>query len=169
MRAKSSACCDFARMARSVAAIGFGLALVAAVALAQFTGFSAASIERSSGVELSPGTVVEVPVAIKIRKGYHINSNRPLESYLIPTKLSWDAAPLTVKSMEYPEAEEVSYSFSEKPLSVYSSRVVILSSFQVPENIADMSELKGKFRFQACNDKSCLAPKTIDVTIPIRR
>jgi len=54
-------------------------------------------------------------------------------------------------------------------LSVYSLRVVIQSTFQVPENIADMTELKGKFRFQACNDKSCLAPKTIDVTIPIRR
>jgi len=169
MRAKSSACCDFARLARSVAAIGFGLALVAAVGLAQFTGFSAVSIERSSGVELSPGTVVEVPVAIKIRKGYHINSNQPLESYLIPTKLSWDAEPLTVKSVEYPEAEEVKYSFSEQPLSVYSSRVVIQSAFQVPQNIADMTELKGKFRFQACNDKACLAPKTIDVTIPIRR
>ncbi len=169
MRPKSSDCCDFARVPRGAIAVGFGLAFAATIAFGQFKGFSAATIEPSSGVELLPGSIVEVPVAIRIRKGYHINSNQPLESYLIPTKLSWDVEPLSLASVTYPEAEQVSYSFSEKPLSVYSSRVVIQSSFQVPDSAVDMTELKGKFRFQACNDKSCLAPKTIDVSIPIRR
>lgn len=169
MKTKSSGCSNLTAFAGKLIAFGCGLSLIAASAYGQFKGFSAASIEPVPAVTLTPDTTVEVPVSVRIRKGYHINSNQPLESYLIPTKLSWDAVPLVVASIEYPQAEEITPAFSRKPLAVYSSRVVIRTRFQVPAVAIGLSEVKGKFRFQACSDKACLAPKTIAVSIPIRR
>ncbi len=169
MKTRSSGCCDWASLAGKLTLCACGLSFVIAAGLGQFKGFSAASIEPIPAVALTPGAAVEVPVSVRIRKGYHINSNRPLEDYLIPTKLSWDAAPLVVASIDYPQAQEIKPSFSQKPLSVYSSRIVIRTRFQAPAAEIGLSELKGKFRFQACDDKSCLPPKTIDVSAPVRR
>ena len=78
-------------------------------------------------------------VGIRIRRGYHINSNRPNEPYLIPTSLSWNQPPFRVVSIEYPPAEEVRYDFSEEPLSVYSSRIEIVTTFLV-EGAPESSE-----------------------------
>ena len=169
MKARSSGCCDWARLAGKLTACACGLSLAAAAGFGQFAGFSAASIEPAPAVALTPGAAVEVPVSVRIRKGYHINSNQPLEDYLIPTKLSWDAAPLVVVSIDYPQAEEIRPSFSAKPLAVYSSRIVIRTRFQAPAAETGLSELRGKFRFQACDDKSCLPPQTIDFSTPVRR
>ncbi len=170
MKAISSGCCDRAGLAAKPIVRGCALGLIAAAGFGQFQGFSAASIEPPApAAELTPGAVVEAPLAVRIRKGYHINSNRPLEDYLIPTKLSWDAAPLVVEAIDYPQAETIEPSFSTKPLAVYSSRIVIRTRFRVPAAGADLSELKGKFRFQACTDKACLPPRTIDVSVPVRR
>ena len=145
------------------------LALPWAVAPAQQFGFSAASVEPSPGVRISEPGSVQVAVGIRIRRGYHINSNRPNEPYLIPTSLSWNQPPFRVVSIEYPPAEEVRYDFSEEPLSVYSSRIEIVTTFLVEGAPESLSELRGSFRFQACNDNSCLPPKTIPVTVPVRQ
>ncbi len=143
--------------------------MLAAAAPAQQFGFSAASIEPSAGVRIAEPGTVRVPVAVRIRRGYHINSNRPNEPYLIPTSLSWDKPPFRVESVAYPPAEEVRFDFSDEPLSVYSSRIEIVTTFLVRSAPEGLSELRGRFRFQACNDKSCLPPKTIPVAIPVRR
>lgn len=162
MRPRSSPSC-------SPVTLGALFALLAATAPAQQFGFSAASIEPSGGVRIAEPGPLQVPVAVRIRRGYHINSNQPNEPYLIPTSLSWDRPPFPVESVEYPPSEEVRYDFSDEPLSVYSSRVEIVTTFLVESAPEGLSELRGTFRFQACNDKSCLPPKTIPVTIPVRR
>ena len=131
--------------------------------------FLAASIEPSPGVRIDKPGQVRVPVGIRIRRGYHINSNTPNERYLIPTSLTWDTPPFEVKSVEYPAAEEVRYDFSEEPLSVYSSRIEIVTTFRVESVPAELAELSARFRFQACDDRSCLPPRTIPVKIPVRR
>ena len=112
--------------------------------------------------------MLQVPVAVRIRRGYHINSNKPNDPYLIPTSLAWPGVPLRVSSVMYPPAEEVKYDFSDKPLSVYSSRVEIVTTFQVESVPEEVDELRGSFRFQACNDKACLPPKTLPVSVPVR-
>ena len=138
-------------------------------AFPQFAAFSAASIEPSPGVTVAAPGSVAVPVAIRIRRGYHINSDRPNDPYLIPTVLAWNDAPFRVESIVYPHAEEVRYDFSDKPLSVYSSRIEIVTTFKVESVPEELTELKGTFRFQACTDEACLPPKTIPVKVPVRR
>lgn len=110
---------------------------------------------------------MRVPLLIRIRSGYHINSNEPAEEYLIPTQVVWDAAPLEVARVEYPEAEIVSYDFSEKPLSVYSGEIEIVTVFKVPAKAIPGETLAGRLHYQACNDKACLAPVSTDISVPI--
>ena len=149
-------------------ALGALFALLGVPLSAQQFGFSAASVEASAGVRITgPGTL-QVPITVRIRRGYHINSNTPNDPYLIPTSLAWPDVPLRVASVMYPPAEEVKYDFSDKPLSVYSSRVEIVTTFDVESVPGGVDELRGSFRFQACNDKACLPPKTLPVSVPVR-
>ena len=145
--------------------------LGAAAGAQSFRGFQALSVVPPEPVFLKAGEEVVVLLTLRIRPGYHINSNRPAEDYLIPTKLSWEAAaPLELKSIDYPAGENVTYSFSEKPLSVYSAKVRVVSTFKAPESLdADFKALTGSLRYQACNDKACFPPKTIAVKVPILR
>jgi hypothetical protein len=119
-------------------------------------------------VRVKAGDELSVPLKVVIRPGYHINSNTPAEDYLIPTRLSWNDAGLKVQSIDYPQAETVNYEFSEKPLSVFSGSITLRSTFTVPEPVpSGLKELTGKLRYQACNDKACLPPVTVDVTVPV--
>jgi thioredoxin:protein disulfide reductase len=147
------------------------LAAFAVIAPAQvFQGRQVASVVPSLPVVIEPGKENEVPLQVRIRSGYHINSNEPAEEYLIPTRLTWDAAPLTVKNITYPDAEIVTYAFSEEPLSVYSGIIVLKTSFAVPKQVpASLTEIKGRLRYQACNDKECLPPATLEVSVPVKQ
>lgn len=150
------------------AVILLGLASGALWAQGFSTGLRAVTVVPGAAVKLEPGKTAEVSVAIQIRPSYHINSDAPADEYLIPTKLTWESSGLELTKTEYPEAETVNYSFSDKPLSVYSNKIVIVSHFAVPETVpASLTELKGKLRYQACNNRACLPPKTADVSVQV--
>ena len=143
------------------------LVVLAGSASAQsFGGFQAASIAPPGLVAIAPGQDATVALTIRIRPGDHINSNKPAEDYLIATKLTWDQSPLKLKAVDYPEAESVKYSFSPKPLLVYSGNVTVNSTFSVPKDApADLTELTGTLLYQACDDKTCFRPQKIPVKV----
>lgn len=142
----------------------FAALLLSAAALSgQFRGFQAASVAPVPPVEAKAGETFSIPLTVRIRPGYHINSDKPLEEYLIPTNLSWDSAPFEVVEVKFPAPELVSYEFSETPLSVFSGEIVIETKLRAPKPLPGPKELVGRLRYQACNDKSCLAPTSIDV------
>ncbi len=135
-----------------------------------FRGRQTASLVPPLPVKIEPGREVVVPIQIRIRTGYHINSDKPAEQYLIPTRLTWNTPVLKLKDVTYPKAETVSYAFSEEPLSVFSDTITIKSAFEVPPGVpASLTELAGQLRYQACNDKACLPPATLDITVPVAR
>ena len=146
------------------------IALLAALALtAQFRGFQAASVAPAAPVTVKPGSEIKIPLVVRIRSGYHINSDKPAEDYLIPTQVAWDASPLQVVRVDYPEAEIVSYPFSEKPLSVYSGEIEIVTVLRAPADAKPGDTIPGRLHYQACNDKACLAPTSVEISVPVRR
>ena len=105
-------------------------------------------------------------VHVQLRTGYHVNSNTPSDEYLIPLKLTWDAAPLEAVDVDYPKPKLEKYQFSAKPLSVFSGDFDIETKFKAPSNATNgMALLSGKLRYQACTDRMCLPPKTANVTL----
>jgi hypothetical protein len=145
------------------------LALAAIPLFGQGPATQFVSAEPTPSVTAKRGATVEIPLKLTIRQGYHINSNTPAEDYLIPTVLSWDSnQALTAKGVTYPKGEAVKYDFSEKPLQVYSGAITLVSRFAVPGDAPlGPAALRGKFRYQACNDKMCFPPRTLPVSISI--
>ena len=135
----------------------------------------AALAQGSAGVVKVSPTTVKVKkgasgaglVQLTINGGYHINSNRPSEAYLIATALKIQPqAGFTVGGVIYPKAKLQKFSFSEKPLSVYEGSVALKFTVRAAPSAVNQT-LKGKLTIQACNDQQCLRPQTVDVNIPV--
>lgn len=104
----------------------------------------------------------------QLQPGYHVNSNTPSEDYLIPLKLTWSKEPLQAEQVIYPKPQMEKYAFSDKPLSVFSGSFEIVTRFKAPADARNgMAIMNGKLRYQACNDRECLAPRNLDVAVSV--
>ena len=119
-------------------------------------------------VTAKAGSNAEVKLQVQLRPGYHANSNTPSDEYLIPMRLTWNPGPLETAEVVYPKGQMEKYSFSETPLSVYTGDFQILTRFKIAASAAPgPATVAGKLRYQACNDRMCLPPKTVDVSLPV--
>lgn len=149
--------------------LGVVLALLAAnAAWGQFRGFQAAVASPAAPIALEAGKTVEGSLVIRVRPGYHINSNKPAEEYLIPTKLIWNTAGLEAE-VTYPESKLFVSEFSDEAMLVFSGEIEFKTKFTASAKLPPgLTEIAGTLRYQACTDKACLAPTSLDVTIPLR-
>jgi thiol:disulfide interchange protein DsbD len=148
--------------------IVFVLAIIGLLGLSAMAQGSAGVVKVSaSPVKVKKGAAGQGLVTLAIDGGYHINSNRPSEAYLIATALKIQPqSGLAVGGVIYPKAKLQKFSFSEKPLSVFAGSVAL--KFTVRATAAAASQtLKGKLTIQACNDQQCLRPQTVEVNIPV--
>ena len=113
------------------------------------------------------GAAVQAKIPLSVDSGFHVNSNKPSEEYLIPLKLTWTSTgALEGGQVEYPKPSLEKYEFAEKPLSVLTGNFDLVASFKVAANAsAGPGAAAGKLRYQACNNRACFAPKTADVTV----
>ncbi|MBV8817183.1 MAG: hypothetical protein JO022_02430 [Acidobacteriaceae bacterium] len=119
-------------------------------------------------VSVKRGATFVQKVPLHLKAGFHVNSNTPADDYLIPLKLNWSPGALTVEQVNYPKPQLEHYSFSQKPVSVFSGTFVIETRFKAPANApAGAATVTGKLRYQACNERECLPPKTIDIQVPV--
>jgi hypothetical protein len=118
---------------------------------------------------LKQGTAAQLGLIVDIEDGYHINSNRPGDRNLIATALKFDRTPgLSTTPVTYSKAKMQKFEFSDKPLSVFEGKVTFkLTARAMPTLATGSHVLKGKLTVQACNNKICLPPKTVDVAIPV--
>ena len=110
---------------------------------------------------------VQVKIPVVVKDGYHVNSNKPNEESLIPLKLTWTGTgALEGGTVTYPKPSLEKYEFTEKPLSVYTGAFDLVANFKVAANAqAGPGAATGKLRYQACSNRACYPPKTVDVTI----
>lgn len=114
------------------------------------------------------GRTIQAAVVINIPSGYHINSNRPLASFLIPTSVKIEApGGIRVGAVSYPRALLRSFSFSPDKLSVYEGRAVLRFNVAIPSSLYGVTELRARVKYQSCNDEACFPPVTRTVTMPI--
>ena len=123
-----------------------------------------------STYRLKRGGTVQIAVAIDVDEGYHINSNRPAEKYLIPTSLKFDRIDgITTSPIVYPKAKLQKFEFSQKPLSVFEGKTTLKLTARALQSLSPGAQnLKGKLTVQACNNQQCLRPQTVDVSIALQ-
>lgn len=145
------------------------IGLLCASAPAQTSGKVVKVKPGEDSYKIKRGAPTQVSVVIDIDDGYHINSNRPAESFLIGTALKIERmAGLSTSPIIYPKAKVQKFSFSEKPMSVYEGKAVLkFTARALPSLAAGSHTLKAKLTLQACNNEACLRPQTIDVSIPV--
>lgn len=115
------------------------------------------------------GRAFEVAVVAEIMSGFHVNSNKPSEDYLIPTQLLPELpAGFKVLSTAYPPGKMMKFAFSEKKLSVYEGAFTLRMKVQAPAG-APLGKIKLPLtlRYQACNDSACLPPVKVPVELEI--
>ncbi len=125
---------------------------------------------RMSVNEVSRGRSGRAVVTMEIPAGYHVNSNRPLEKFLIPTQLQIQASNgVRVGPVSYPRAVVRRFKFSKTPVSVFEGRPAMRFSVIVPASFGgDSTELKAKVEYQSCNDEVCFPPQTREFSIWVK-
>lgn len=108
----------------------------------------------------SPGESHPIALVIEIKAPFHINSESPLEDFLVPTSIALSGpAGATFTSPEFPQAETRSLSFSELPLEIYEGRLTVFCDVSLPVGYASSEfPLSGYIEYQACDDNACLPP-----------
>jgi DsbC/DsbD-like thiol-disulfide interchange protein len=115
------------------------------------------------------GRITQAAIVIDIPSGFHVNSNRPLEKYLIATQLKIEApGGIRVGPVSYPRASLRTFKFSKNQLSVYEGRAILRFNVTVPANYqSNEAVLKARVRFQSCNAEVCFPPKNQDIDMGI--
>jgi len=120
-------------------------------------------------VSLEPvprGKSFEIAVVVEIAKGFHMNSHKPTDPYLIATTLTpQPPAGFDIAGTIYPEGHQEKFSFSpNKPLNVYTGKVILrLKLTAHPDAALGATTIPITLRYQACNDTTCLQPVKIPV------
>jgi len=129
-------------------------------------------VKPEAYVSLQPiprGRTFEVAVVAQIARGFHINANKVLEEYLIPTTLQAELpSGLRLVETVYPEGQLQKFGFSEKMLNVYDGRVTLRMKLRAsPDAPLGRLSIPLSLRYQACNDRACLPPVSLSVPVEL--
>jgi len=117
------------------------------------------------------GQEFQIAVVVDIIEGYHMNSHKPRESYLIPTTLTPQLpAGFTLTDTLYPNGELKKFPFSpDKALDVYTGSVTLRLKLHAG-NTAPIgaTTIPATLRYQACNNSACLPPVRVALSVPLQ-
>ena len=117
-------------------------------------------------VTIPAGKPSLVALHFQIAQGFHINSNKPKEDFLIPTVFSIPAASgVALRSAAYPDGTDITLPLDPGTrLSVYTGEFTIETRL-----VAERGNhlVQASLRYQACDKNACMPPKTITVPIDV--
>ena len=122
----------------------------------------------SSFDRVQKNSEIKIAIKLNIDDGWHVNSNVPNEEFLIATEILIDSSRIEIETIQYPKAKDVTFSFSELPVSVFEGEVFVGAIIKVP-NSAELGKFEIPIRvtYQACNDATCMAPNDIDTVLTL--
>jgi thioredoxin:protein disulfide reductase len=119
-------------------------------------------------LSIKQGESLQLDLIIAIKSGWHINSNKPNDDFLIPSEITIKATGINLSKVNYPKAHELNLSFSEEPVSVYEATSnTKLTLFAKPDAPVGKQKLKVILDYQACNDVSCMPPVTVSTEVEV--
>jgi uncharacterized protein len=99
-------------------------------------------------------------INIDIKKGWHLNSNKPLDDYLTPTKVYLkDTTGIRIVKIEYPPEMITKLQFSDSDLSLYEGMVTIKVNIAASDIfLKENRKAELDLDYQSCNNQTCLFP-----------
>lgn len=129
---------------------------------------SVLNIAPPERLTIKRGATAELKLKASLEAGFHVNSNSPNDEYLIPLRITWAKEPIEAEEIIFPKPQLEKYAFSPNPVSVFSGNFEIVTRFKAPAAARPgLTGLTGKLRYQACNNKECLQPRTLDLRVTV--
>lgn len=97
-------------------------------------------------------------LAVAVDGKWHVNSDKPLQDFLVPTDLHLaEGSGYQLLSVDYPEPRSLKLGFFPEPLAVFDGNFVISGELR---GGAPDEPLRLEINIQACDDETCLPPVT---------
>ncbi len=112
---------------------------------------------------------LKIAVKVKIENGWHINSDRPNDEFLIPTSFDLlSERNFEIAKIKYPDPLILDMSFSDEPASVFEGEFFIGAIIAVPEDLElGKHQIPVELYYQACNDQTCEPPQAVKSSLEI--
>ncbi len=111
----------------------------------------------------------QLELRISIQPGWHINANKPLSENLIPTTLQIPENETAWKMSEvsYPDPVRKSLDFQDEDLALYQGNISLTASLSPTIAATPAPLLRLTLQLQACDEKVCLPPESLQLQIPV--
>ncbi|MEW6003950.1 MAG: protein-disulfide reductase DsbD [Stygiobacter sp.] len=120
-------------------------------------------------VSVQAGKEFEIKLQIKIQNGWHINSNKPLDEFLIASKVSIKDKNFELVKVDYPKAKEIKLEISDKPVSVFDGTENFKITLRTKNDLtAGEYKLPIYFYYQGCNNESCMPPNEVSTEVLVK-
>jgi DsbC/DsbD-like thiol-disulfide interchange protein len=118
------------------------------------------------------GSSFQAAIVLDIPRGLHVNANRPLGKYAVPTTIKIDAPRgMKLSPLTYPASQVRTFRFgggAGERLAVYEGRAIARFNVTVPPNFdLGVARIRVSVRFQSCSDEVCFPPATRELVLPI--
>ncbi len=116
------------------------------------------------------GSEFQIALGVNIKKGWHINSNKPSNEFAVPTKLDFKLPEgIKITAITFPEHEVMTLK-SVGRVEIFSGRInIIIHALSDKTLKPGAYKIPAVLTYQACNDQVCLPPtrKTLNFTLNI--
>jgi hypothetical protein len=129
------------------------------------------SVAPIDTVVVARGKKAPLSIALRVNRGFHVNSHQPNDELLLPTVVHLNPPEgIAIMDIAYPEAEELALPFAgHDKLSVYSGDFEVTAEVRIPKSAAiGTQRVHGEVRYQACDNRQCFPPKTTPLEFDIR-
>ena len=143
---------------------------------------------------MSVGASADTEVRITVAEGFHVQAHPAANEFLIPPTLTFDTGDdFEISGIRYPSGEPYRLQGADEDLLVYGDTFAVSirasaaahesssdavdygDTFAVPVSIRasaaaheDAVAVAGRLRYQACDDRLCLAPATLAFDLKVR-
>ena len=126
----------------------------------------------AKAADIAPGATFDVVLTLTIKKGWHAYANPTGVEGVPPTRIVLDPGQGAVLvAVEYPRgvAKVLASSGSEK-VALYEGQTTLKARVKLDPDSkpgTGTPTLRLTVHYQACNDRACLAPARVGVTVPL--
>ena len=114
------------------------------------------------------GDLLQAEIEIQIAPQWHIQSASPTHDFLIATQVQIATRDtLAELNITYPSAQQMPLAIAESPIDVYTGTIRIPITCRVTPHQPQNAHLSFNLTYQACDEASCLQPKTISLPLDI--
>ena len=108
-----------------------------------------------------------VKLSLSVDEGWHINSNTPIQDYLIGTTIT-NSDDSELQDIDYPEPLMRVLGFDRSELSLYEGVVEVMvpvDQLVAADKDSSTKTIPLTVNIQACDDTTCLAPESIELKV----